>query len=88
MDVFLLHHISHTGNADGVHRQDGEVRIDEQAGDEVMLLGCYSTERRAKERTGRARLLPGFADEPECFTISRYEVDRDEWTEGYVVVPN
>jgi hypothetical protein len=88
MDVFLLYHISHTGNADGVHRQDGEVRIDEQTGDDVKLLGCYSTEERAKERIGRARLLPGFADEPECFTIGRSEVDRDEWPEGYVVVPN
>jgi hypothetical protein len=88
MDVFLLYHISHTGNADGVHRQDGEVRIDEQAGDVVKLLGCYSSEERAKERIGRARLLPGFGNEPECFTISRSEVDRGEWTEGYVVVTN
>ena len=26
MDVYLLQHISHAGNADGVHRQDGQVR--------------------------------------------------------------
>ena len=86
MDVFLLHHVSHASNSDGVHREDGEVRIDEQAGDEVMLLGCYSTEEGANERITRARLLPGFADEPECFTINRHEVDRDAWTEGYVVI--
>jgi len=84
MDVFVLNHVSHASNSDGVHFQDGEVRIDEQAGDDVKLLGCYSTEARAHERIGRARLSPGFAEEPDCFTISRYTVDQDEWAEGYV----
>ena len=88
MDVYVLHHVSHAGNCDGVHHQDGEVRIDEQAGDDVKLLGCYSTEECAQERIDRARLLPGFAEEPDCFTVSRYVIDRDEWTEGFVTMPN
>jgi hypothetical protein len=70
-DVFREHHVSHAGNSDGAPHQDGEVRVDEQAGQKVMLLGCYSTEERAMERIARARLLPGFADEPDCFTVSR-----------------
>jgi hypothetical protein len=88
MEVFLLHHVCHAGNSDVAHRADGEVRVDEQAGDEVTLLGCYSTEERANDRIDRARLLPGFVDEPDCFVVSRYEIDHDAWTDGYVVVPN
>jgi hypothetical protein len=84
MDVFLVQHVSHTGSFDGVHRHDGEVRINEQAGDDVKLLGCYSSAQPANFRIERARLLPGFAEEPDCFIVARYEVDRYEWAEGYV----
>ena len=84
MDVYLLWHVSHAGNSDGVHHSNGEVRIDEMAGDSVKLLGCYSTEHLATERIARARLLPGVANEPDCFIVDRYEIDRDEWAEGYI----
>ncbi len=83
MDVFLLQHVSHTGNLDGVHHVDGEVRVDEQTGDDVKVLGCYSTEDRAAARIARARRVPGFAEEPDCFIVSRYEIDRDEWLAGF-----
>jgi hypothetical protein len=87
MDVFVLHHVSHAGNSDGVHfHPDGEVRIDEQAGDDVKLLGCYSSKQRANDRIERARLFSGFAQESDCFTVTRYEVDHDEWAEGYVTL--
>ena len=86
MNVYLLYHVSHLGRADGVHRDDGELRIDEQAGDDVKLLGCYSTAERASDRTDRARLLPGFANEPDCFMVDRHEVDTDSWSVGFVVV--
>ncbi len=87
MNVFLLQHVSHASNTDGVHRVDGEIRSDEQAGDNVKLLGCYSTEDLAHERIARARLSSGFIDEPDCFIVDRYVIDKDEWTEGYVTDP-
>ncbi len=89
MEVFLLYHVAHAGSADGSARHRdaaGELLIDEQVGDEVFLLGCYSTQDRAEQRIDRARALPGFRDEPRCFMISRYEVDHDEWTEGFATI--
>ncbi|RKE05149.1 hypothetical protein [Streptomyces sp. TLI_171] len=61
--------------------------IDEQGGDDVKLLGIYSSEAAAEERMRSARLLPGFADEPDCFRIGEYDLDEDDWTEGFVPVP-
>ena len=55
----------------GVHRLDvraGEPTWNEDYGDDVKLLGVYSTEERALERANRARRLPGFRDELECFS--------------------
>jgi hypothetical protein len=45
---------------------------------------CTSTEERAADRVERSRTLPGFVDHPNDFTIDRYELDKDEWTEGFV----
>ncbi len=61
---------------------------DEEAGidEDSKLLGVYSTEEKATDRIERSRALPGFVDQPEGFLIDRYEIDRDEWPEGFVTV--
>ncbi|MFJ3308752.1 hypothetical protein ACIPSA_38060 [Streptomyces sp. NPDC086549] len=90
MLIYLLTHIGHQNEAgDGgatLHSEGQDVYIDEQDGDDVKLLGVYSSLAKAEERRKRARLLPGFADEPECFAIDEYTLDADEWTEGFVRV--
>jgi hypothetical protein len=90
-DVFLLWHVRHAGYLDGsptAHRDDdGVLAWDEEDGDDVKLLGAYSTEALAADRIERARQLPGFRDEPGCFQVGRYTVDQDEWTEGFVSIP-
>jgi hypothetical protein len=48
------------------------------------LLGVYSTEEKATSRIASARKLPGFREAPDGFEVVRYDVDRDEWAEGYV----
>ncbi|MBL1108847.1 hypothetical protein JK361_30410 [Streptomyces sp. 5-8] len=87
MTVYLLWHIGHQNEAgdDGttLHVDGQTVYVDEQDGDDVKLLGVYSTPEKARERMHRARLLPGFADEPDCFVIDEHAVDEDEWTEGF-----
>ena len=91
MQVFLLWHVRHARSLDGsptVHRQDGELVWDEQDGDDVKILGVYSSERRADERIAQARGLPGFADEPDCFMVAEYALDEDLWTDGFVVIPH
>jgi hypothetical protein len=90
VEVFLLWHVRHARNLDGspVDHVDehGELSWDEEDGDDVKLLGVYSTESRAHDRIERARLTPGFSDEPDCFTVSRYVVDEDTWSEGFATI--
>ncbi|MDI6102595.1 hypothetical protein QLQ12_28635 [Actinoplanes sp. NEAU-A12] len=90
MKIFLLWHVRHAPFVDGSptrHRDEsGELDWDEEEGDDLKILGAYSTERKAEERIARARLLPGFRDEPDCFLIDQYTVDADRWTDGFVTV--
>lgn len=71
-----------------MHIDEDGVFIDEQDGDDVKLLGIYSTEEKAEECIVRARLLPGFQDEPECFVIVPYLLDDDTWEDGFVRIPS
>ncbi|MEU5938564.1 hypothetical protein ABZ807_05145 [Micromonospora sp. NPDC047548] len=91
MEVFLLWQVRHARCLDGrptQHRDDaGELVWDEEDGDDLKMLGVYSSEARAEARIQRARKLPGFQDEPDCFFISRYTVDQDQWDDGFVYLP-
>jgi hypothetical protein len=67
MDVFLLWHVRHARFLDGTpmqHRdQDGQLSWDEEAGDDLKILGVYSTEQRAQDRIARAPArLPRLVD--------------------------
>ncbi|RSM58200.1 hypothetical protein DMB66_30335 [Actinoplanes sp. ATCC 53533] len=90
MDVFLLWHVRHAPFAGGRptrHRdEDGELDWDETAGDDAKILGAYSTREKAEDRMVRARSLPGFHEEPDCFLIDRYSLDEDLWIDGFVTV--
>ena len=50
----------------------------------VKVVGIYSSRALAEAAEERTRLLPGFADEPDGFTIEQYEVDVDHWPRGFV----
>ena len=43
-----------------------------------------ATEALADAAEERTRVLPGFAEEPDGFTIERYEIDKDHWPRGFV----
>lgn len=90
MRVHLLQHVRHATNLDGtaIHTEDGELIWDEQSGDDIKLLGVYSSDQRAQERIERARQLPGFVDEPNCFLVTPYELDEDHWDDGFVTIPH
>jgi hypothetical protein len=53
-------------------------------GPEAKLLGVYSSEEAARDRINRSAALPGFIDYPEHFQIVPYQVDKDNWPEGFV----
>ena len=50
----------------------------------VKVIGIYSSLELADEAIARSRDLPGFAKEPDDFTIHRYELDKDHWPRGFV----
>ncbi|MEU4426794.1 hypothetical protein AB0F81_39750 [Actinoplanes sp. NPDC024001] len=91
MDVYLVWHVRHAPFLDGRptehHGEDGDLVWDEEDGDDLKILGVYSTEQKAEERLVRARELPGFRDEPDCFLIAPYTLDEDRWTEGFATAP-
>ena len=52
--------------------------------EDVKVIGLYSSEAAARAAIERLRLQPGFSDYPNGFTIDRYKLDQDNWTEGFV----
>jgi hypothetical protein len=88
-DVYLLYHISHLTRdivPENHLHEDGTPLCDEQAGDDVKLLGVYSSKAAAEARIAEAQFLPGFRDERQCFQIAPRTLDSDDWTEGFVIV--
>jgi hypothetical protein len=55
-------------------------------GEDVKLIGVYSTELKAREAQERALLLPGFIEHPKGFEISCCKIDKDNWTSGFFTV--
>jgi len=54
--------------------------------EDVKMIGVYSSEAKAREAIERVVGQPGFRDHPDGFTIDAYEVDTDQWQEGFVTV--
>ncbi len=54
---------------------------------DVKLLGVYSTDSMARSKIDVYKVLPGFKDSPAGFEVSNYEIDYDEWMEGFVTIP-
>jgi hypothetical protein len=88
VNVFLVWHISHLGRDEFIGHRDqwGELLIEEDKGDDAKLLGCYSTKVLAEERVNRSRTVNGFRDEPECFIVSEYLLDHDQWSDGFILI--
>jgi hypothetical protein len=57
---------------------------DEDENEEVKLIGIYATEEKAKLAVERSKILPGFCDYPDGFSIAQIEIDVDHWTTGFV----
>ena len=51
-------------------------------GDDVKLLGVYSSRPKAFARSAQASKLDGFSAEPRCFHIDECILDNDEWCNG------
>lgn len=90
MDVFLLQHVAHFLASDeepGEHRDDtGDVTF-EPGRDDFKVLGVFTSRASAQRAIERARSLPGFQDEPNCFIVDEYTLDELEWATGFIRVP-
>lgn len=51
--------------------------------DTELLIGVYRTEEDAKTAIERLKERPGFVNYPEGFEYHRYELGKDQWTEGF-----
>lgn len=51
--------------------------------DSVKTLGIYTSLRDAEEAVARYKLLNGFRDYPDGFSIDKYALGKDHWTEGF-----
>ena len=52
--------------------------------EDVKVIGVYSSELEAMAAIERLANQPGFRDYPDGFSIDAYELNRDNWTEGFV----
>jgi len=71
------------------------VHVFEEGGEDVKMLGVYSSRALATMAMNRHRVLPGFADAPnlaspesdEGFHITPYTLNEDTgWDEGFITV--
>jgi hypothetical protein len=51
--------------------------------DDIKFIGVYSSIEKAKSAVCRLKFMPGFRDNPETFSIDVYELDEDNWIEGF-----
>ena len=54
--------------------------------EDVKLIGVYSSRENAESAVNRLSQVDGFKDTPDGFDIDEYEVDQDNWTEGFLTV--
>ncbi|HBI42244.1 MAG TPA: hypothetical protein DDY78_05210 [Planctomycetales bacterium] len=56
--------------------------VDDEAED-VKFIGVYSSRANAQAAITRLGQVPGFSEAPAGFHIDEYQVDKDQWVEGY-----
>lgn len=58
----------------------------QNGGDEIKILGVFSSEEKAQEAIEIYRTLPGFCEHPQDFYLDKYLVDEKCWTEGFFTI--
>lgn len=54
--------------------------------EETKIIGIYSTRKKAEETIEKFKGVTGFKDYPDSFYIDEYELDEDNWVEGFVTM--
>ena len=53
-------------------------------GEDVKLIGVYSTKELAENALVRMSKVEGFRDHTAGCEISEYKIDKDNWTAGFI----
>jgi hypothetical protein len=70
MSVYVVQH---------VHASEGNT-------EDTKFIGVYSSRDKAHAAVERLSRTPGFSDAPDGFCIDEYQLDKDQWAEGYVTL--
>jgi hypothetical protein len=62
------------------------VRSDDEYADDAKFIGAYRSEMTANGAVARLKGKSGFSDHPGAFQVQRYELDKVQWTEGFVTI--
>ena len=55
-----------------------------ESGEEVKLIGIYSSPEIAHREIEKLKEQPGFRSLPEHFSVDEYKLDQTNWSEGYI----
>lgn len=56
--------------------------------EDVKFIGVYSSQECAQAAIARLGKAPGFSEAPAGFHIDEYQIDKDQWVEGYSTLAN
>ena len=66
------------------HSYEYEIYEDIKA-EETKIIGIYSSREKAEEVKEKSKMKKGFCRfSDDCFYIDAYEVNQDNWTDGFV----
>jgi hypothetical protein len=51
--------------------------------EDIKFIGVYSSRENAQSAIERLAKAPGFSEAPTGFHVDEYQVDKDQWVEGY-----
>ncbi len=60
----------------------------EDGAEDVKFIGVYSSRENAEAAIIRLAQAPGFSEAVAGFHIDEYQVDKDQWVEGYSTLAN
>jgi hypothetical protein len=80
VDVYLLWHMRPLEGQEDLDPQQDYIETEDK------VCGVFSTPNQAEDARQKLLKQPGFRDYPDAFYLASYELDKIEWTEGFVTV--
>ena len=62
--------------------------VREDGAEDVKFIGVYSSRDNAQAAITRLGQAPGFSEALAGFHIDEYQLDKDQWVEGYSTLAN